>query len=289
MENPVRTSTREIVKNLKYVNINYENIHSFVQKILQFKYEDLSYLNKLQTDNDEKKLIFLLLMHSNGFCFWNNRTERWHYTFKNGKRDKGQFGFIQAWIDYFNADTDRFNFDYFSNLSFISFKEIYQGGENLMFLKKRHENIIDISRRMIAKCEGSVIEFIKSSDNKLENLLPLITTTFTAYTDQVTYKGEVIYFWKLAQLFVYDVIDNFPNKSFGHFDDINYLSGLADYKLPQLFEENKLVSYTHNLYNKIVNKELIRHGSREEVEIRSVAVQLVDLIYKEYRPGYFYW
>jgi hypothetical protein len=285
MNNPVRVSTKKVTTLAQYVKINYEEIPGFIRSLPTSKpdFSKLETLGKLNTDEKQQQLTFLILMHRTGFCFWNAETTRWHYTFKDGTQDKGQFAFFQAWVDYFNADPQRFNFEYFADLPFDQFKDIFQGGENLYFLKERWEFVRDISKHFLSDWDGNIEKFILSAEHRLDKLIPLITSKLPNYNDKALYKGENVYFWKLAQLFAYDLIANFKDDAIGQFDDIEYLTGLPDYKFPQLFEANKLMNYKDSLNQKISNKILIPSGSEEEVEIRSATVVLVDLLYEEYK------
>ncbi len=285
MDNPVRTSTKKVMDQAELVRIHDNLIPQFVKSFFKLTLDSskLTNLNKLDTDDKTTQLTFLILIHTTGFCFWNAETTRWRYNFKDGSSDKGQFAFFQAWIDYFNYDPKRFNLEYFSKLSFDKFKEVFQGGKNLYFLKERWEFVRDISKYLLNEWEGDIKKFILSANHRLDKLLPLFTSKLAGYDDQIEYKGQTVYFWKLAQLFIYDLIAEFRDDPIGQFEDEEYLTGLSDYKFPQLLEANKLLSYEKSLDDKIVHKILIPRGSQDEVEIRSSVIVLVDLLHEEYK------
>lgn len=285
MDSPVRSSTKKVIQQLKFIDINKDEIPNFADELLKVTpdFSALEYINKLKSNDISSLLTFSILMHSNGFCFWNVNYERWHYQFKDGTRDSGQFAFIQAWVDYFNQDPKRFNFEYFSTISFQQFLEIYQGGKNLYLLEERWESLKDTSKILLNEYNGEVQKLLTSADQQLSKLLPLITDKFVAFRDQINYKNEVIYFWKLSQLFVYDIISSFKSEDFSKFKDLDYLTGLADYKIPQLFEEFNLTKYNQELESKVINKVLIEPDSTEHVEIRATAIYLIDLLHREYR------
>jgi hypothetical protein len=228
--NPVRLTTRKVAEQSHFIRINEERIVEFISLLSPAKPDSskLETLSRLKTDNKNTLLTFLILMTRTGFCFWNAEETRWHYTYKDGSKNKGQFAFFQAWVDYFNTDPSRFSFEHFSVLGYKEFTEIFQGGKNLYFLKERWEFVRDISKYFLTEWEGDIEAFILSANHRLYKLLPLITSSLPSYNDKADYKGETIYFWKLAQLFIYDLVDGFKGDPVGEFLDMEYLTGLSD-------------------------------------------------------------
>ncbi len=284
MGNPVRISTIKVVEQAQLIKIDQAQIFNFVRDLVQIKQclATPDILGQLKTDDRNKILTFLFLTNRTGFCFWNREQSLWSYRFRNGKQDGGQFSYLQAWVDFFNDDPKRADLEYFANLSFEDFEQILQGGKNLYFLKERWAFIKEISTYFLHKWNGEIEEFILSASHRLNEFLPLLVSEISNYDDKAIYQGEKVCFWKLAQLLVYDLLSSFPNEGVGQFEDVDYLTGLPDYKLPQLFEENRLLVYADSLEKKIMSREILPSGSSAEVEIRSATVVLIDLLYEEY-------
>jgi hypothetical protein len=283
--NPVRKSANKVLLDAEFLSINHGKAKELAEKLIVLDGASDTYqlLNKLNTDDLNKKLIFLLIITRTGFCFWNAEKTRWHYTLSDGSKDKGQFAFIQAWLDYFNGDISRLDLAKLANLSLTEFKNIFQGGEGLYFIEERHKYVQFIAEYFLENWNGKIDKFVLDAGHSAEKLLEKLIMALPIFDDFVEYKGERVKFWKLAQLFIYELINEFPDHEIGKFLDINYLTALADYKVPQLLEANGVLEYADELNKKIVGKRLIEAGSQEEVEVRSATIVAVDLLYKAYQ------
>lgn len=69
----------------------------------------------------------------------------------------------------------------------------------------------------------------------------------------------------------------------GHFvvEDMEKMSAFADYIVPVALEVMKIISYSDNLKNKIMNGEIIERDSIEEVEIRAVSLYATAVLTQE--------
>jgi hypothetical protein len=106
----------------------------------------------------------------------------------------------------------------------------------------------------------------------------LILENFPSFSDESTYKGKRVYFYKRAQLLVADIYQAFEGHKFGIFDNINEITACADYKLPFVFRRLGIFSYSDYLADKIDNQIQIEKDSEEEVEIRANTIWAVELM-----------
>ena len=69
----------------------------------------------------------------------------------------------------------------------------------------------------------------------------------------------------------------------GHFvvEDMEKMSAFADYIVPVALEVMKIISYSDNLKNKIMNGEIIERDSIEEVEIRALSLYATAVLTQE--------
>ena len=67
----------------------------------------------------------------------------------------------------------------------------------------------------------------------------------------------------------------------GEFVDIDQITMFADYRVPQLLNEYKIMEYTKELQLTIEKKVELCSGCKEEVEIRAATIIAVEKI-KEY-------
>ena len=64
-------------------------------------------------------------------------------------------------------------------------------------------------------------------------------------------------------------------------EDMEKMSSFADYIVPVALEVMKIISYSDNLKNKIMNGEIIERDSIEEVEIRAVSLYATAVLTQE--------
>lgn len=109
------------------------------------------------------------------------------------------------------------------------------------------------------------------------NLLKYITTNFPSFDDKSTYKGKTIHFNKRATLLVNDLfhLSQAINKNL---ENVNNLSGYADYGIPRTFRDYGILKYKEELKNKIDSEEEILHNSEMEIEIRANMLYVIEII-----------
>ena len=134
MENPVRTTTLKVVKRAEDVKINQEKIEKLAKKLAISKIVVSVWPKEyhLQTNNQQMMLDYLILLDALNFCFW-NEDKRWTINYK-GKKYNGYFALSLTLKKFFGENPKKASLEYFSKISFKEFKEILQGGRNLLFL-----------------------------------------------------------------------------------------------------------------------------------------------------------
>lgn len=98
------------------------------------------------------------------------------------------------------------------------------------------------------------------------------------YRDVSHYEEVEVSFYKRAQITAADLHRAFGEGRFGRFDDLKRLTLFADNLVPHVLRCGGVVVYSRSLAARIDAGELIEVGSREEVEIRAVAVEAVERI-----------
>ena len=111
----------------------------------------------------------------------------------------------------------------------------------------------------------------------------MLAADFSSFRDQVTYRGQKVFFYKRAQLFAADLHGALGGKGLGNFSDMKDLTVFADYKLPQVLRHVGVFEYSPGLAEKVDRKIHLDPGSEEEVEIRANTVWAVELICREMR------
>lgn len=281
MINPARKTTLEVVRKAQQVKINPEKIRKVAEEWVRKKVKVPPWPEKyhLKTNNSRKALDYLILLDALNFCFWNKNGKVWKIQYK-GREYSGYFALSLVLRDFFERNSDKGNLDYFSKISFGDFKEILQGGENLQFLKKRHEISMAVSKFIIGKYVTSD-NFVKSAKQNLSLLVSKIYKELPFFNDAAYCRGRKIYFLKRAQILGGDIMGFFKNKGLGYFKDPEYLTAFPDYKLPQILRHFGILEYSDKLKQKIKNKILIPKNSLAEIEIRSCTIWAVEFLREE--------
>lgn len=259
--------------NSKYVKINEEKVLEFANNIKDIKHGfwlGSSPFNIL--DLDTRNLInFLLIFESIDFSFWGD--PKWNINISE-KQEDGSIALLYCLLKYFKETN---NLEFYK-LSKKEFKNILKGNGEIPLLDERYNIVCDISKIVKEKMNNDFYEFIKDIRTDIE-LFNIITSNFKDFTDERTYKGEKVYFYKLAQLLVSD-ISNIRKIKENIEIDHSHLIGAADYKIPQVMRAIGMLEYNKELANIIDNKIQIMENSEYEVEIRANMLIVIDKIKK---------
>ena len=115
------------------------------------------------------------------------------------------------------------------------------------------------------------------SFNQDLDLLNYITSNFTDFEDKSIYKWKQINFNKRATLLLNDLFW-LSDTVRRNLNNLNNLTGCADYALPRLLLENEILIYNEDLLKTIMDKNLIPHNSLMEIEIRANTLYVIESI-----------
>jgi hypothetical protein len=125
---------------------------------------------------------------------------------------------------------------------------------------------------------------IADADHSAARLVELVSE-MPFYRDVSTYRGYEVPLYKRAQLLSADLAIAFAGQGPGSFRDLHRLTIFADNLVPHVLRVDGLLDYDADLLARIERGELIRAGSREEIEIRAVAVHAVERTAAELRAA----
>ena len=130
---------------------------------------------------------------------------------------------------------------------------------------------------------GSALSLIAKADRSADKLAFLIAQTFSGFRDSCVdpSTGRQVFFYKRAQIAVADLWAAFNHSSPCDFTDISSITTFADYRIPQLLRQLKVISYSKTLSHKIDEGVELEAGSVEELEIRAATVVVVDRLVAE--------
>lgn len=278
MLNEVLNTCKYVEQNSKHVKINYEKINELIDELQN--YTNVHYLKNVPYkvyDMDTKDIVnFLLIYDSIDFSFWGE--PKWTID-NNGKKLDGGIALLDCMFNLFNKNDSVEIYKKIEKLTLEQFKQILKGNIEIPLLKERYEIITNIAKIVNAKMEGNFYNYIKdmTTDNQI---FKTIIYNFYSFDDTRTYKGETIYFYKLAQLLTSDILHVIETKENKKVDYSNLL-GCSDYKIPQVLQSLGILQYDNELMNLIENKIEIKENSEYEVEIRAAMIVVINYIWEK--------
>ena len=267
----IKESTKFVSNNSKYVRINYEKIDEI---LANGEFNDIRYWLDTNPfgllDMNYREIInFLLLYHTIGdFCFWGD--PKWEIDSEVGKLD-GSYAIMYILINRFKNNND-------FNMSYEDFADMLKGNVEIPLLKERYNCLVEMNS-YLNSIGRDFYDEIKDIKVDIE-LLDYIVSNFSYFKDESTYEGEIIYFYKRAQLIVSDILH--VRKMLENIQvDYSNLLGCADYKIPQVMNSLGMLDYDYNLEYKLATRVEIEEGDPMEVEIRANDLVVIDYIYEK--------
>ncbi len=282
MENPVKTTTFKVVERATEVKINREKIKDLAREWSVKKIIIPSWPKEMHLETKDEKMMldYLIVLDTLNFCFWSTGEKRWTIEYR-GKRYGGYFALSLALKKFFEENPERLNWNLLSHISFPCFLKILQGGKNLMFLRKRWQMLRAVASVLTRKYDGDAARFFSSADGAAPKLVEKIYKELPFFDDIAAYGSRKVYFLKRAQILVVDTYAALSGRGLSRLDNLDYFTAFADYKLPQILRHWGILEYSPKLANKIDDGILIAAGSKEEVEIRSATIWVVEYLKDE--------
>lgn len=196
---------------------------------------------------------------------------KWTIETEEGPKD-GSDALLYSMLNYVKNN----NTIDFSNIKLEEFENILKGNTKIPMLNERYSTVVETSKIVNEKMSGNFYKYIQNINSDKE-LFNVIITNFPSFKDERLYKGNTVYFYKLAQLLTSDILH--IRQSLENIDiEVNNLIGCADYKIPQTMRALGIVEYNDILSNIIDNKQEITISSECEVEIRASQIVVLDYI-----------
>lgn len=267
----IKNSCEYVMRNSKHVKINYKKLDCFISSINQNDFKNWLSSNpyNLFDLNISDIINFMLLFESIDYSFWG--TPKWTVETELGEKD-GSDALLYLMLNYMKKSK---KLD-FTNISFEEFKKMLKGNIEIPLLEDRYKTLVEISNIVNTKMNGDFYQYIYNIKNDIE-LFDVIINNFPSFKDERKYNGEIIYFYKLAQLLTSDILhlrENIENVKV----DYSHIIGCADYKIPQTIRSLQILEYDDELSEIIDNKKEMQCCSNYETEIRASMIVVIDYI-----------
>lgn len=197
----------------------------------------------------------------------------------NGKDLDGTTALLHCIFNLFNNRESKEVYQQLENMTLEEFKEILKGNIDIPLLEERYKIVTNIAKIVNKKMNGSFYSYIKDMDTDQE-IFKTILNNFSDFEDTRTYKGQTIYFYKLAQLLTSDILHVIKIKEQKDVD-CSRLLGCADYKIPQVMQGLGILEYDRELSTLLETKTEIKENSEYEVEIRASMIVVINYIWEQ--------
>ncbi len=243
-------------------------------------------------DGSEETVRWIFTLDILNHCFWPDRgNPAWSVLYK-GEAYSGYWGLASALKRARESGVPVSEPGFLSTIGESELRQILSfhgpgdrgpgSGEEIPMFSERLKNLREAGSIILSGLGGDITALLHAASGSAERLACLIVSHFPSFRDEAAYKGEKVFFWKRAQIFVSDVFAAFGGKQWGKFEDMDRLTAFADYKLPQVLRELGILSYRPELATRIEAMEHLEAGSQEEVEIRAMTVWAVERLREEF-------
>lgn len=264
-------SCHYVMHHAQHLKIHYEKLDYLVSNMKKQNLKHWLSDNSYGLLNLDIELIinFMLLFDSINYSFWG--PQKWIIDTEEGLKD-GSNALLYCLLKYVKEtkSTD------FSKMKVAEFKEIIKGNIEIPLLEQRYHTLVENSNIVNKKMGGNFYQYIYSITNDKE-LFSIIVENFPSFQDERKYNGKTIYFYKLAQLLVSDILH--LRSSIEKIKvDYSHLIGCADYKIPQILRALEIIEYDKELSKLIDNKQELEVSSKYEVEIRASMLVVIEYV-----------
>lgn len=282
---PVFATTEMVTREAIHVGIaSKEFIQGCARKLLSRWNEFINrsdfHLSHIDASEDELAR-WLFVVDTVNYSFWPDPGKPlWEIEY-GGRKFSGYWGLSASLKRAYEDGIPITDSSFLATLSEDVLSGIFQGEGEIPLFRSRLDHLREAGQVLLKYFEGDVVKLIKLAEKSAERLVKLIVTYFPSFRDEAVYEGRRVFFWKRAQIFVFDLYSTFSGKGLGEFYDIDVLTAFADYKLPQVLRHLGILEYSEELSKTVDNRIMIKPGSLEEVEIRAATVQGVEFLRQE--------
>jgi hypothetical protein len=262
---------------LKYIKFNKKAAKEFADSITRKDLEKGKISFSTYDWSLKDHVLFLFYLNSMNYCFWARKNQKKWTTKMGGESLDGFIALYKILENRAKNDKNFLNPSYITSLSFDNVKDLLKGSPEIPLLESKYKNLITTARIIEKRFRGDIFSIIEDNNYETKNILDEIETKFPSYEDSQNYRGYEIHFLKRAQLLVKMINDELEkhNKALKNLD---YLTAIADYKVPQLLRYHGITKYSDRLSNLVDDYRVLEKDSDHEIEIRIGTLWGVELI-----------
>lgn len=269
-----------------HVKINESAIEDFVKEVRKEEF-DMGELKKEDKSifNEDEFISYIFIMSSLQFCFWGN--PKWTVQV-NGQDYDGSTALIKILKKAHEDKTPILDPDFLADLDKQTLSVILKGYPEIPLLDERSEILRELGVVVKDRFNGSFANIIKMAEFDAIKMVNVLANYFPkSFNDCSEYNNKKVYFYKKAQIVCFYLATAFDEGLVPFcLKNIDNLTGLADYKAPQILRGLGITEYSDSLSKTIDKKVVIPKDSSEEIEIRANTIYSNFLITEKLKTIY---
>jgi hypothetical protein len=273
----ILNSVRAVVEQSKHVVINEQALEAFAIKI---KPEELNIPEFFERNNRfslEQSIALGFVYNAVNFSYWGE--PKWTVTV-NGESYDGGLGMLQALQHGIESGYDLLSADYLRTIRIADLEIILKANVEIPLFNERLELLRKLGEFIVDNYNNSFLDFVDHGHWDAVKLVELLADDLPeVFNDEEVYNGKKVAFYKRAQLLPAHLQELFQlGISSREVTNMDQLTALADYKVPQLLRKYGVLEYASGLEEKIDNLIEVVNESSEEVEIRAATIWAVEQV-----------
>ena len=283
-DSKVLKSLNPVIENLKTINLDVNEITRVADWIAYEEFQPPE--NNLTKNKPEEHIRTTMLINTLNFAFTDFESSTKYEIIRNGRTLSDSEAMITQIQEAISSGVELYDGNVLCDLDTVKLQKIFDGNIEMPMMSERIEILNEVGEKLSSTYKGDWMNFINQGPRKLysegEGLIERLIVEFPRFDDKSSIDdGQEVHFYKLAQLAFWGIHGELSGA--GHFvvEDMEKMSAFADYIVPVALEVMKIISYSDNLKDKIMNGEIIERDSIEEVEIRAVSLYATAVLTQE--------
>jgi hypothetical protein len=276
----VRSSARFAAEASEHVSIDRDALASYCGELAPESLPPVSeWDSELHFAGEyELTIAYVFVLDAVNFCFWGD--PKWRRPYQGGWLD-GYWALAEALTVEATANSGFLAPGSLAELNAETLDKVLGGSPTIPLLEARAANLRELGRWVVGRFGGRFSNVLRETGLDAVELVRLLAGELDSFKDEAVYRGEVVRFYKRAQILASDLHGAFGGKGWGRLRRMRALTAFADYKLPQILRHRGVLRYSDPLAGRVDNKVPLDAGSNEEVEIRANTIWAVGLMGQE--------
>lgn len=233
--------------------------------------------NQLLFRGEREHAQFILVAAALNFSFWPEPgAVKWTHPHKDGRTLTGALALGESLLAAQERCVPITDAAFLERVTTEELRAVLGGVGELPMLDERRRVLNETGRALRAHHRCQFAHLLDEAGGSAQKALALLLQDFPSFRDVTSYDGHPVHLLKRAQILISDLWFVFAGDGPGQFDDIDTLTAFADYKLPQLLRATGALEFHPSLADLVDRGVPLAYGSREEVEIRAVTVQVIE-------------